>query len=77
MRIDYFIVSEKMKDRIVACEMHGQGIELQGSGTIPSVCDFNNMLAIMLKAKKSTCSLCYEKIKSGVHVQCNRNVMLG
>ncbi|KAF7124282.1 hypothetical protein RHSIM_Rhsim12G0171200 [Rhododendron simsii] len=30
MRIDYFIVSEKLKDRIVACEMHGQGIELQG-----------------------------------------------
>lgn len=30
MRIDYFIVSEQMKDRIVACEMHGQGIELQG-----------------------------------------------
>lgn len=30
MRIDYFIVSEKMKDRIVASEMHGQGIELQG-----------------------------------------------
>jgi len=30
MRIDYFIVSEKFKDRIVACEMHGQGIDLQG-----------------------------------------------
>lgn len=30
MRIDYFIVSEKLKDWIVACEMHGQGIELQG-----------------------------------------------
>ncbi|KAG5523036.1 hypothetical protein RHGRI_035002 [Rhododendron griersonianum] len=30
MRIDYFIVSEKLKDRIVACDMHGQGIELQG-----------------------------------------------
>ncbi|KAA8540728.1 hypothetical protein F0562_024353 [Nyssa sinensis] len=30
MRIDYFIVSVKLKDRIVACEMHGQGIELQG-----------------------------------------------
>ncbi|GKV13851.1 hypothetical protein SLEP1_g24820 [Rubroshorea leprosula] len=30
MRIDYFIVSEKLKDRVVACEMHGQGIELQG-----------------------------------------------
>ncbi|ONK57579.1 uncharacterized protein A4U43_C09F1940 [Asparagus officinalis] len=30
MRIDYFIVSEQLKDRIVACEMHGQGIELQG-----------------------------------------------
>ena len=30
MRIDYFLVSEKLKERIVACEMHGQGIELQG-----------------------------------------------
>jgi exonuclease III len=30
MRIDYFTVSEKLKEKIVACEMHGQGIELQG-----------------------------------------------
>ncbi|XP_042481893.1 DNA-(apurinic or apyrimidinic site) endonuclease [Macadamia integrifolia] len=30
MRIDYFIVSEKLKERIVTCEMHGKGIELQG-----------------------------------------------
>ncbi|KAG6475818.1 hypothetical protein ZIOFF_065047 [Zingiber officinale] len=30
MRIDYFIVSEKLKDKIVACEMHGHGIELEG-----------------------------------------------
>ncbi|KAJ7945768.1 DNA-(apurinic or apyrimidinic site) lyase [Quillaja saponaria] len=30
MRIDYFVVSEKLKDRIIACEMHGQGIELEG-----------------------------------------------
>ncbi|XP_058093826.1 DNA-(apurinic or apyrimidinic site) endonuclease isoform X3 [Magnolia sinica] len=30
MRIDYFIVSEQLKDRIIACDMHGQGIELQG-----------------------------------------------
>uniref|UniRef100_A0A2P2JHX6 DNA-(apurinic or apyrimidinic site) endonuclease n=1 Tax=Rhizophora mucronata TaxID=61149 RepID=A0A2P2JHX6_RHIMU len=30
MRIDYFIVSEKLKDRIKSCEMHGQGIEMQG-----------------------------------------------
>ncbi|GAB4860533.1 DNA-(apurinic or apyrimidinic site) endonuclease [Ancistrocladus abbreviatus] len=30
MRIDYFLVSEKLKDRIVSCEMHGQGIELEG-----------------------------------------------
>ncbi|KAL4634256.1 hypothetical protein ACB092_04G186800 [Castanea dentata] len=28
--IDYFIVSEQLKDRITACEMHGQGIELEG-----------------------------------------------
>jgi exonuclease III len=30
MRIDYFIVSEKLKDRIIQCEMHGHGIELEG-----------------------------------------------
>lgn len=30
MRIDYFVASEKLKNRIVSCEMHGQGIELQG-----------------------------------------------
>ncbi|EOY22352.1 DNAse I-like superfamily protein isoform 1 [Theobroma cacao] len=30
MRIDYLIVSDKLKDRIAACEMHGQGIELEG-----------------------------------------------
>lgn len=30
MRIDYFIVSEQLKDRIVACEMQGRGIELEG-----------------------------------------------
>ncbi|KAJ8752002.1 hypothetical protein K2173_001028 [Erythroxylum novogranatense] len=30
MRIDYFIVSEKFEERIVVCEMHGRGIELDG-----------------------------------------------
>ncbi|KAK3005722.1 hypothetical protein RJ639_016707 [Escallonia herrerae] len=35
MRIDYFIVSEKLKEKIVACEMHGQGIELQGKICFP------------------------------------------
>ncbi|KAI4336264.1 hypothetical protein L6164_014810 [Bauhinia variegata] len=30
MRIDYFIVSEALKEKIVSCELHGQGIELQG-----------------------------------------------
>ncbi|XP_057791512.1 DNA-(apurinic or apyrimidinic site) endonuclease [Salvia miltiorrhiza] len=30
MRIDYFVVSEKWKDRIVVCESHGHGIELEG-----------------------------------------------
>ncbi|KAJ6676570.1 AP ENDONUCLEASE [Salix viminalis] len=30
MRIDYFIVSEKLKDRVIQCEMHGHGIELEG-----------------------------------------------
>ena len=31
MRIDYFLVSEALKDRIVACEIHGRGIELNGA----------------------------------------------
>ncbi|CAK8566224.1 unnamed protein product [Lathyrus sativus] len=30
MRIDYFLVSEKLEEKIVACEMRGQGIELKG-----------------------------------------------
>ncbi|EMS47335.1 DNA-(apurinic or apyrimidinic site) lyase [Triticum urartu] len=30
MRIDYFVISEGLKDRIVSCEMHGHGIELEG-----------------------------------------------
>ncbi|KAK7302193.1 hypothetical protein RJT34_13075 [Clitoria ternatea] len=30
MRIDYFLVSEELKEKIVACEMHGYGIELEG-----------------------------------------------
>nr|GMD36271.1 DNA-(apurinic or apyrimidinic site) lyase [Ipomoea batatas] len=30
MRIDYFVVSELLKDRIISCKMHGQGIELKG-----------------------------------------------
>ncbi|KAJ8430702.1 hypothetical protein Cgig2_000267 [Carnegiea gigantea] len=30
MRIDYFLVSEKLKGRIVSCEIHGHGIELEG-----------------------------------------------
>ncbi|KAJ3672669.1 hypothetical protein LUZ60_007390 [Juncus effusus] len=30
MRIDYFIVAERLKDRIVSCEIHGHGIELEG-----------------------------------------------
>ncbi|KAI4329516.1 hypothetical protein MLD38_027897 [Melastoma candidum] len=30
MRIDYFLVSEKLKDRIIKCQMHGRGIELEG-----------------------------------------------
>ncbi|KAI3892990.1 hypothetical protein MKX03_008988 [Papaver bracteatum] len=30
MRIDYFLVSEPLKDRIVSCEMQGHGIELEG-----------------------------------------------
>lgn len=31
MRIDYFLVSESLAGRIASCEMHGQGIELQGA----------------------------------------------
>ncbi|KAG0450081.1 hypothetical protein HPP92_026949 [Vanilla planifolia] len=30
MRIDYFIVSEQLKERIVSCDIHGYGIELEG-----------------------------------------------
>ncbi|KAJ0974644.1 hypothetical protein J5N97_016609 [Dioscorea zingiberensis] len=30
MRIDYFIVSEQLNSRFLACDMHGRGIELQG-----------------------------------------------
>ncbi|KAK1290744.1 Apurinic endonuclease-redox protein [Acorus calamus] len=30
MRIDYFIISEQLKDRIVSCDIHGHGIELKG-----------------------------------------------
>ncbi|KAL8141997.1 hypothetical protein V2J09_015029 [Rumex salicifolius] len=30
MRIDYFLVSEALKDRIVSCKMHGRGVELDG-----------------------------------------------
>ncbi|KAK0586069.1 hypothetical protein LWI29_000461 [Acer saccharum] len=30
MRIDYFVVSEELKDRIAECEMRGRGIELEG-----------------------------------------------
>ncbi|XP_026404827.1 DNA-(apurinic or apyrimidinic site) lyase-like isoform X2 [Papaver somniferum] len=30
MRIDYFLVSETLKDRIVSCEMQVHGIELEG-----------------------------------------------
>uniref|UniRef100_A0A0D3HTB1 Endonuclease/exonuclease/phosphatase domain-containing protein n=1 Tax=Oryza barthii TaxID=65489 RepID=A0A0D3HTB1_9ORYZ len=30
MRIDYFLVSEKLKDQIVSCDIHGRGIELEG-----------------------------------------------
>ncbi|MBA0593090.1 hypothetical protein Gorai_010049, partial [Gossypium raimondii] len=29
MRIDYFIVSEKLKERVAECEIHGKGIELE------------------------------------------------
>lgn len=38
MRIDYFLVSEKFKDRILACEIRGRGIELQGSSMFISFC---------------------------------------
>ncbi|KAL4347093.1 hypothetical protein GQ457_17G017960 [Hibiscus cannabinus] len=30
MRIDYFVLSEKLKERVASCEMHGKGIELEG-----------------------------------------------
>ena len=31
MRIDYFIISEQLKDCIIACEMQGHIIELKGT----------------------------------------------
>lgn len=34
MRIDYFVVSEQWKERIVACESHGHGIELEGKTSL-------------------------------------------
>ncbi|XP_011622431.1 DNA-(apurinic or apyrimidinic site) lyase-like [Amborella trichopoda] len=30
MRIDYFLVSEKPEDKLVACEIYGKGIEIEG-----------------------------------------------
>ncbi|CAL5375154.1 unnamed protein product [Camellia sinensis] len=57
MRIDYFVVSEKLKDRIVACEMHGQGIELQvvstGVTTAQYPLSFHEQALIPAKAKFS------------------------
>lgn len=44
MRIDYFIVSEELKDRIVACEMLGRGIELEGANNLLS----NSCLCIQI-----------------------------
>lgn len=37
MRIDYFIVSEKLATRIISCEMHGKGIELEGTGLFNAI----------------------------------------
>jgi len=45
MRIDYFLVSEKLKERIVACEMHGHGIELEGK--FPLSCDWYSYSAYL------------------------------
>lgn len=39
MRIDYFLVSEQLKDRIVSCKMHGRGIELEGA---PFMCSLSH-----------------------------------
>ncbi|KAJ6828462.1 DNA-(apurinic or apyrimidinic site) lyase [Iris pallida] len=40
MRIDYFILSEQLKGRIVACKMHGQGIELKGFFAVATTAQF-------------------------------------
>lgn len=44
MRIDYFLASESLADRIVSCEMHGQGIELQGALSFFSIIMFLHII---------------------------------
>ena len=34
MRIDYCIVSDKLKDKTLSCQIHGRGIELEGKKTV-------------------------------------------
>lgn len=52
MRIDYFVVSEQLKERLVSCEMHGRGIELEGMHSfLPTV----NQHSIVFEVK----SVCY------------------
>jgi len=51
MRIDYFLVSEKLKERIVACEIHGHGIELEGKFLMQLVLLFR----CLCKKKKKRC----------------------
>ncbi|XP_073037231.1 DNA-(apurinic or apyrimidinic site) endonuclease [Primulina eburnea] len=56
MRIDYFIVSEKLNDRIVSCEMHGHGIELEGfygSDHCPVSLELSDPVAIQLLPETS------------------------
>ncbi|KAK2648042.1 hypothetical protein Ddye_015531 [Dipteronia dyeriana] len=67
MRIDYFLVSEELKDRIAACEMCGRGIELEGSSnSFPilffllyhsnTFTSFTSQLLIKYTAEKGNCN---------------------
>lgn len=58
MRIDYFIVSEELKDRIVACEMQGHGIELEGTIYL-LMCSFY----IVIHVPETTVGMCDECMK--------------
>lgn len=56
MRIDYFVVSEHLKERLVSCEMHGRGIELEGMHSfLPNV----NQQSIVFEVKVCLLLFCF------------------